>query len=134
MHALLLADDDTELCDMLGQYLKAEDFAVTAVHDGEAALAEARSGRYELAVLDIMMPRMSGLDVLTASSGSNSAPTITCRNRPARACWWRASARSCGAPPRAPRPRPLRPRTSRSAISKSTPARAASSSPAARWR
>jgi DNA-binding response OmpR family regulator len=43
MHSLLLADDDTELCDMLVQYLEAEEFAVTAVHDGEAALAEARS-------------------------------------------------------------------------------------------
>ena len=76
MHALLLADDDTELCDMLGQYLEAEDFAVTAVHDGEAALAEARSGRYELAVLDIMMPRMSGLDVLRELRRDSQLPVL----------------------------------------------------------
>ena len=76
MHALLLADDDTELCDMLGQYLEAEDFAVTAVHDGEAALAEARSGRYELAVLDIMMPRLSGLDVLRELRRDSQLPVL----------------------------------------------------------
>ena len=76
MPALLLADDDTELCDMLAQYLEAEDFAVTAVHDGEAALAEARSGRYELAVLDIMMPRMSGLDVLRELRRESQLPVL----------------------------------------------------------
>jgi two-component system response regulator CpxR len=76
MHSLLLADDDTELCDMLGQYLEAEDFAVTAVHDGEAALAEARSGRHELAVLDIMMPRMSGLDVLRELRRDSQLPVL----------------------------------------------------------
>ena len=76
MHSLLLADDDTELCDMLGQYLEAEGFAVTAVHDGEAALAEARSGRYELAVLDIMMPRMSGLDVLRELRRDSQLPVL----------------------------------------------------------
>jgi two-component system response regulator CpxR len=76
MHSLLLADDDTELCDMLVQYLEAEDFAVTAVHDGEAALAEARSGRHELAVLDIMMPRMSGLDVLRELRRESQLPVL----------------------------------------------------------
>jgi two-component system response regulator CpxR len=76
MHALLLADDDTELCDMLAQYLEAEDFAVTAVHDGEAALAEARSGRYELAILDIMMPRLSGLDVLRELRRDSQLPVL----------------------------------------------------------
>ena len=73
---LLLADDDTELCDMLGQYLEAEDFAVTAVHDGETALVEARSGRHELVVLDIMMPRMSGLDVLRELRRDSQLPVL----------------------------------------------------------
>ncbi|HKJ54252.1 MAG TPA: response regulator transcription factor [Gammaproteobacteria bacterium] len=76
MHPLLLADDDIELCDMLAQYLEAEDFSVTAVHDGEAALAEARSGRHELAVLDIMMPRMSGLDVLRELRRDSQLPVL----------------------------------------------------------
>ena len=76
MHPLLLADDDTELCDMLAQYLEGEEFSVTVVHDGEAALAEARSGRHQLAVLDIMMPGMSGLDVLRELRRESQLPVL----------------------------------------------------------
>ena len=64
MNRILLADDDTELCEMLQQYLETEGFAVTAVHDGEAALAQARSGDHDLLVLDVMMPKYNGFDVL----------------------------------------------------------------------
>lgn len=76
MHQLLLADDDIELSDMLRQYLETEDFNVTAVHDGESALAEARSGKHELAILDIMMPRMSGLDVLRELRRDSQLPVL----------------------------------------------------------
>ena len=76
MHQLLLADDDTELCDMLKQYLEAEDFSITIVHDGESALAEACSGKHELAVLDIMMPGMSGLDVLRELRRESQLPVL----------------------------------------------------------
>ncbi len=76
MHQLLLADDDIELCDMLRQYLESENFKITAVHDGESALAEARSGRHELAVLDIMMPQMSGLDVLRELRRDSQLPVL----------------------------------------------------------
>ena len=76
MQPLLLADDDTELCDMLAQYLEAEEFSVTVVHDGEAALAEVRSGRHQLAVLDIMMPGMNGLDVLRELRRESQLPVL----------------------------------------------------------
>lgn len=76
MHQLLLADDDIELCDMLRQYLESEDFNITVVHDGESALDEARSGRHELAVLDIMMPQMSGLDVLRQLRRDSQLPVL----------------------------------------------------------
>lgn len=64
MSRVLLADDDLELSEMLKQYLAAEGFDVEAVHDGEAALAAIQQGHYDLAVLDVMMPRLNGLDVL----------------------------------------------------------------------
>lgn len=64
MASILLADDDIELCEMLTQYLAAEGFAVEAVHDGDAALARAGSGHFDLLVLDVMMPRKNGFDVL----------------------------------------------------------------------
>ena len=76
MHQLLLADDDIELCDMLRQYLEAEDFNVTTAHDGESTLAEARSGQHELLILDIMMPRMNGLDVLRELRRDSQLPVL----------------------------------------------------------
>ena len=64
MNQILLADDDAELGEMLKQYLAAEGFAVDTALDGDAALAMARSGNYDLVILDVMMPRRNGLDVL----------------------------------------------------------------------
>jgi two-component system response regulator CpxR len=64
MNRILLADDDTELCEMLQQYLEGEGFEVDAVHDGEAALQQAGSDAHDLMVLDVMMPQRNGFDVL----------------------------------------------------------------------
>jgi len=60
---ILLADDDTVLAELLQEYLQGEQFSVTVVNDGEAAL-RAASNEYSLIILDIMMPKMDGLDVL----------------------------------------------------------------------
>jgi two-component system response regulator CpxR len=64
MDRILLADDDVELCEMLKEYLEAEDFAVHAVHDGDAALANASAIEHDALVLDVMMPKLNGFDVL----------------------------------------------------------------------
>lgn len=61
---LLLADDDEELCEMLGEYLRGEGFDIAVVHDGEAALERLAGEAFDLVVLDVMMPRINGLDVL----------------------------------------------------------------------
>lgn len=64
MTRILLADDDIELCDMLKEYLATEGFTVDTAYDGETALAKAKNGSYDMIVLDVMMPRKNGLDVL----------------------------------------------------------------------
>jgi two-component system response regulator CpxR len=61
---VLLADDDEELCEMLGAYLLREGFAVDFAHDGDAALDKVLTGDYDLVVLDVMMPRRDGFEVL----------------------------------------------------------------------
>lgn len=66
---LLLIDDDLELCSQVTQYLGAEGFKVDAVYDGEQGVEHARSGSYELVVLDVMLPGLSGFDVLRLISG-----------------------------------------------------------------
>jgi DNA-binding response OmpR family regulator len=64
MPRILLADDDVELSEMLKEYLAAEGFTVESAHDGAAALTKARSGAFDLIVLDVMMPLKNGFDVL----------------------------------------------------------------------
>src|SRR5204862_1767061 len=61
---VLLADDDVELAGMLSEYLEREGFGVTAVHDGEAAARLALSGGYQIVVLDVMMPKVDGIEAL----------------------------------------------------------------------
>lgn len=61
---ILLVDDDLELGTMLSQYLIAEGFDATLVLSGKAGIEGAMSGEYSAMILDIMLPDMSGIDVL----------------------------------------------------------------------
>jgi DNA-binding response OmpR family regulator len=73
---VLLIDDDIELCRMLGEYLEGEGFRVGAAHDGEAALAAARAGEFDAIVLDVMLPLLSGFDVLRELRKSDTTPVL----------------------------------------------------------
>ncbi|MDX9740049.1 MAG: response regulator transcription factor [Gammaproteobacteria bacterium] len=73
---ILLADDDEELCDMLGAYVRREGFDVDCAHDGEAALASALTGAYDLIVLDVMMPKRDGFDVLRRLRRESLVPVL----------------------------------------------------------
>ena len=76
MSKVLIIDDDEELCELVGEYLAAEGLEVTAVHDGETGLAEAASGEYDLAVLDVMLPGLNGFDVLRQLRERSSLPVL----------------------------------------------------------
>lgn len=76
MTAILLVDDDVELAEMLGDYLAQEGFVVSTAHDGEAGLAEALSGNYALVVLDVMMPGLSGIEVLRRLRAVSRLPVL----------------------------------------------------------
>src|ERR1039458_3574999 len=64
--SVLLVDDDEELADMLKNYLEREGYSVGWAADGETGVREALSGRYAIAVVDVMMPRMNGIETLMA--------------------------------------------------------------------
>jgi len=74
--AVLLADDDVELSGMLAEYLEREGFAVTAVHDGESAARLAGGGAYQIVVLDVMMPRIDGVEALRRIRQASRVPVI----------------------------------------------------------
>ena len=73
---ILLADDDTELCELLKEYLAQEGFDVRLAFDGEQALEEAGRPGLDAMVLDIMMPRLSGIDVLRELRRQSDLPVI----------------------------------------------------------
>jgi two-component system response regulator CpxR len=61
---ILVIDDDVEMTEMLAEYLEPEGFAVEVRHDGESGLKRALQGGCLLVVLDVMLPRINGLEVL----------------------------------------------------------------------
>ena len=62
---VLVADDDPDMVTILRVNLEAEGYAVDAAVDGQAALDLARGTRPDMIVLDVMMPRIDGITVLT---------------------------------------------------------------------
>ena len=61
---LLLAEDEVDMSEALVDILTYHKYTVDAVFDGEEALDYATIGEYDGIILDIMMPKMSGLEVL----------------------------------------------------------------------
>jgi DNA-binding response OmpR family regulator len=79
MTAILIADDDPDIRDLVAFKLEQAGFEVVAVDNGPAALSAARSEPPDLAVLDVMMPGMSGIDVcreLRSDQRTASLPII----------------------------------------------------------
>ncbi|MFC8827009.1 response regulator transcription factor [Streptomyces sp. NPDC057137] len=60
----MVAEDDVKQAELVRRYLEHEGHTVTVVADGRAALEEVRRGEPDLLVLDVMMPRADGLDVV----------------------------------------------------------------------
>ncbi len=73
---ILLIDDDLELGAMLGEYLESEGFRVEIVTDGLDGIERALSGEHDAVVLDIMLPRLNGIEVLRRLRESIDVPVI----------------------------------------------------------
>ena len=61
---ILLAEDEQKVASFIERGLEAEHYAIDVVYDGEAALARATDGDYDLVILDVMLPKRDGLSVL----------------------------------------------------------------------
>lgn len=73
---VLLVDDDVELLELLRDYLQRENFVVACEHDGPSGVKAALSGHHDIAVLDVMMPGISGLQALAQIRAASNLPVI----------------------------------------------------------
>ena len=76
MDRILVIDDDVELCSLVSEYLRPEGFQVESAHDGNSGLNRALSGDHTLVVLDVMLPRLNGFDVLRKLRDSSRIPVL----------------------------------------------------------
>ena len=76
MKTILVVDDEENIRDLATMYLQKEGYAVITAVDGEEGLEAARSKKPDLVVLDVMMPRMDGLDVCRALRRESDVPVL----------------------------------------------------------
>jgi two-component system response regulator CpxR len=73
---ILIIDDDKELTELLTEYLSYEGFELEACHDGVSGLARAFDDSFSLILLDVMMPKLNGFEVLKALGGQHKTPIL----------------------------------------------------------
>lgn len=73
---VLFVEDNLEICEMLGGYLTAENFEVDCAYDGEQACQMFDSNTYHIILLDLMIPKISGMDVMKHIRKSSTVPII----------------------------------------------------------
>jgi two-component system, OmpR family, response regulator CpxR len=76
MDRILVIDDDRGLTELLTQYFLEEHFQLEAVQDGQQGMAQALRDDYALVLLDIMLPRFDGLEVLRTIREHSQIPVI----------------------------------------------------------
>ena len=73
---ILIVDDDTELTELVSQYLETEGFEAEAVHDGETAIKKSLNQAYDAIILDVMLPKKNGFEVLRAIREHSEVPVL----------------------------------------------------------
>jgi len=73
---ILICDDSVAVHESISAYLGAENMEYDSAYDGEEALRKAGSGRYDLIILDIMLPGMLGTDVCREIRRESDVPIL----------------------------------------------------------
>jgi DNA-binding response OmpR family regulator len=78
---ILLIDDDRELCELLSEYLTPLGYAVEVAHNGVDGVEEAIGSEWHAIILDVMMPKMDGFEVIKAIRKSSQVPVLMLTSR-----------------------------------------------------
>ncbi|MCG8539184.1 MAG: response regulator transcription factor [Clostridia bacterium] len=73
---ILVVDDEMEILNLLKKYLKNEGYNVDAASDGEEGLLFFKRKKYDLIILDIMMPKINGIELCKKLRNQTNAPII----------------------------------------------------------
>lgn len=73
---ILIVDDDAKLCSLLSEYLVGYGFSISCLPDGKTLMEVVNQTKPDLVVLDVMLPRENGLDLLKLLRGSSQLPVI----------------------------------------------------------
>jgi two-component system response regulator CpxR len=76
MERILVIDDYVELCELIKEYLTPEGFQLESAHDGELGLTMVFEGKYDLIVLDVMLPVGNGFEVLRHIRAQVNTPVV----------------------------------------------------------
>ena len=73
---ILLIEDDTEISEMLKNFLMTENFEVVTAYDGESACEKFFADEYSIVLLDLMIPKKSGMEVMKTIRESSTIPIM----------------------------------------------------------
>jgi CheY-like chemotaxis protein len=76
MTRILVADDDRTTRLLLSETLRAQKYSVVAVEDGATTLKKLKDGKFDLALLDVWMPKINGLEVLAKLRNAKTRPKV----------------------------------------------------------
>lgn len=76
MNRILLIDDDVELCELVVEYLEGEGFELEVAYDGVSGLDRAQSRAFDLVILDVMLPGLTGFEVLRRLREGSAMPVL----------------------------------------------------------
>ncbi len=73
---ILLVEDDVEISEMLKNFLMTENFEVVTAYDGESAYEKFFADEYSIVLLDLMIPKISGMEVMKTIRASSTVPIM----------------------------------------------------------
>ena len=75
-YKILVVDDEVDIVDFIGSYLMGEGYEVVEAYDGVDALDKMRQDRPDLVILDIMLPKLDGLEVCKQMRSESTVPIL----------------------------------------------------------